>query len=100
MEIDLPIAALVECVDREAKFRSTTYPRWIKSGKLTVAAAEQERLRLAAVRRRLIQSEALKRIMPALFVQAGYGGDGAKLLMEEAHEAIEVLLPKCPEWLA
>ncbi len=100
MQIDLPIASLVECVDREAKFRSTTYPRWISAGKLTVAAAEKERLRLAAVLRRLIQSEAVARIMPALFDKAGYDSGGALLLMEEAHEAVEVLLPKCPEWLA
>jgi len=90
---DMPIAALVECVDREAKFRSTTYPRWIKSGKLTVAAAEQERLRLAAVRRRLIESEAINRLLPQLKNQAWH-------LLEEAHEAVEAQLPKCPEWLA
>ena len=65
-----------------------------------MAAAEQERLRLAAVRRRLIQSEAINRILPELFNQAGFGAKGKALLLDEAHEAVEVLLPKCPEWLA
>ena len=97
---DLPIAELVACVDREAKFRSTTYPRWVKSNKLTAALAEQERIRLAAVRLRLVQSEAVKRIMPALFVKAGFDADGARLLLEEAHESVEVLLPPVPKWLA
>lgn len=100
MPTELPIAELVACVDREAKFRSTTYPRWVRANKLTAAAAELERLRLAGVRDRLIKSEAIKRILPALFLQAGYDADGTALLLEEAHEAVSILLPPVPDWLA
>jgi hypothetical protein len=100
MAFEFPITELVACIDREAKFRATTYPRWVREHKLTAPTADLERRRLAGVRARLVQSEAINRILPGLFVRAGYDESGTLLLLKEAHEAVSILLPPVPEWLA
>ncbi len=44
------IAEQVACVDRELGMRARVYPRWVKAGKLTQAAADLEMARMTAVR--------------------------------------------------
>lgn len=54
------LARLVACVDRELGMRARVYPRWVKAGKLTEAAAGAEMSTLAEVRGTLLRWAALE----------------------------------------
>ena len=56
---DVSFEDMLSCVDRELKMRAKVYPRWVADGKLSQKGADQEVLRLRAVRRTLICYEAL-----------------------------------------
>lgn len=45
----VPIDEQIACVERELGFRQRLYPRWVKSLKLTQAAADEELARMSAV---------------------------------------------------
>lgn len=45
----VPIDAQIACIEREIGFRERLYPRWVKSLKLTQAAADEELARMGAV---------------------------------------------------
>lgn len=45
----VPIDAQIACIEREIGFRERLYPRWVKSLKLTQAAADEELARMTAV---------------------------------------------------
>lgn len=49
----VPTKLLLACVDRELGFRRQSYPRHVKQGKLTAAAAHEQIALMEAVRARL-----------------------------------------------
>lgn len=48
----------IACVERELKMRARVYPRWVKQGKLTEAAADLEMQRMNGVLHSLIALKA------------------------------------------
>lgn len=58
---DVSLEDQLACVDRELAMRRKVYPRWVKNGKLTQAAADLEILKMRGVRRALLRGEALER---------------------------------------
>lgn len=52
-------------VDRELKLRRRVYPRWVDQGNLTKATADQQILKMQAVRRSLLAFEALSQVVNA-----------------------------------
>lgn len=58
----LPIDMQIACVEREIKYRTRAYPRWIKAGKMSAAEAEYQLMAMRAVRdtlRRVQEQEPL-----------------------------------------
>lgn len=47
---DVSLKDMVACVEREISMRRHVYPRWVRLGKLTQAAADMELQRMDAVR--------------------------------------------------
>ena len=45
----ITIEEQIACIERELGMRVKLYPRWVKSGKLTQAAADEELARMRAV---------------------------------------------------
>ena len=54
----VPIDEQIACVDRELGMRNRVYPRWVKAGKLTQAAADLEVKRMEAVQVSLLRVQA------------------------------------------
>lgn len=75
---DVSLEDQLACVDRELAMRRKVYPRWVKNGKLTQAAADLEILKMRGVRRALIRRAALE----AVWDDAG--GDDLDLIRIEA----------------
>lgn len=46
-------ATLAECARREAKMRRRVYPRWVASGRMSQAKADEEIAMMEAIVRRL-----------------------------------------------
>ena len=46
---EITVDEQIACIQRERAMRMRMYPRWVKSGKLTQAAADEELCRLDAV---------------------------------------------------
>lgn len=63
MTIEYPTSALIACVDRELRMRNQVYPRWVKRGTLTAAAAAREIGTMTAVRSRIIWAEAAELVL-------------------------------------
>lgn len=63
---DLPLEVLLGCVDREIKFRDRMYPRWCQQLKMNHQTAAEERMRIRAVRDRLLDAAALQVVVQKL----------------------------------
>lgn len=47
--VAVPLVEQIACVERELHLRRNVYPRWVKQGKLTQAAADTELRRMQGV---------------------------------------------------
>jgi hypothetical protein len=90
---DVTIAEQVACVDRELAMRGRVYPRWVKAGKLTQAAADTEIKRMEAVRASLVRvSQELRDVEAGtLFTGEVYGP--AKVRADERAIILNALRP-------
>lgn len=90
------IAEQVACVDRELGMRARVYPRWVKAGKLTQAAADLEMARMTAVRWTLRRAsvELADKEAGTLFSGEVYGP--AKVRADERARILGALRPLVP----